>query len=228
MKNKRLIKICGLRDTENIRAVSALGIDLTGFIFWPGSPRHVRTSDILPEAEPSGFRPGRVGVFVDQEVSLIVQTARQARLSHLQLHGHESPSEIARLREALQRTGLEQVGIIKAISVEKAADLDLRRYDVCRPDLWLFDTKCAGRGGSGKKFDWSVLESYHGPVPFLLSGGIGPGDAQALNSLQHPMLAGIDLNSRFETAPGIKDVDLLRDFIHQLHFNSSSDLTIHP
>ncbi|MFS6555267.1 phosphoribosylanthranilate isomerase, partial [Parabacteroides distasonis] len=89
------------------------------------------------------------------------------------------------------------------------------QYEDCA-DLLLFDTKCAGMGGSGRHFDWSVLSRYRGTTPFLLSGGIGPGDAGRIAAFRHPMLAGIDLNSRFETAPAVKDAALLREFIEDL------------
>lgn len=215
MLSSFLIKVCGLRDCENIRAVAALGIDLTGFVFWPGSPRCVREGSDLPDSD-SCQSPRRVGVFVDEKPSVICQKIRQYRLDFIQMHGHERPEDIERLRYGLDNAGLKDVGLIKALGITSRQDLAAARDFEGLVSLLLFDTRCQERGGSGQKFDWSVLESYGGDTPFLLSGGIAPDDAQRIGSLRHPRLAGIDLNSRFELAPGLKDVGKLRLFLSQL------------
>ena len=84
-------------------------------------------------------------------------------------------------------------------------------------DMLLFDTKCETGGGSGQHFDWTLLDHYHGATPFLLSGGIGPDDVDSIKQIKHPMFAGVDLNSRFETAPGVKDIERLRHFIERVN-----------
>ena len=201
-----IIKVCGMRDAENIRAVEALGIDLMGFIFWPDSSRYA--------GEKPPYLPGncrRVGVFVDASVQDILAAVQDFWLDFLQLHGHETPETIAALKE--RAPGIR---IIKSLSIKDPEDLaQTAAYeDVC--DAFLFDTKGRLPGGNGRQFDWNVLRQYRGRLPFLLSGGIGPEDAQRIRDFDVPGCLGIDLNSRFETAPGLKDVAALKTFIETL------------
>ncbi len=201
-----MIKVCGMREADNIRAVEALGIQWMGFIFWPGSSRYVSQQ---PAYLPTKCR--RVGVFVNADMGDITAKVQEYGLHALQLHGSESPDYVLRLRRA---TALHQSPlIIKAFSISSEQDLDGHQQYEGLVDYFLFDTKCMTVGGSGKHFDWSVLRHYHGHTPFILSGGIGPDDAERLQQFHHPQCAGIDLNSRFETAPALKDVTALRQFI---------------
>lgn len=225
-----IIKVCGMRDAANIRAVDGLPVDLMGFIFWPRSSRYVsRRPDYLPT------RCKRVGVFVDAAIPDVLRHVSDYTLDYVQLHGSESPAYLRQLRAALPAAApslpaaapsLADGGfpaIIKAFSIATAADLRQTSAYHGLADLFLFDTKGPSAGGNGRKFDWSVLSAYAGPTPFLLSGGIGPADAEALRQL--PLLDGfpveyfygIDLNSRFELAPGLKDIHLLQDFIKTIH-----------
>lgn len=191
-----------MRESQNISNVIAAGANCIGMIFYPKSPRYVTA---VPEIADD-IR--RVGVFVNATTAEILDKIARYRLDMVQLHGSESPDTLRALRSAAPG-----VKLIKAISVGDAEDIaQYRQYEDCA-DLLLFDTKCAGMGGSGRHFDWSVLSHYRGTTPFLLSGGIGPGDAGRIAAFSHPMLAGIDLNSRFETAPAVKDAALLRKFI---------------
>ena len=201
-----IIKVCGMRDPDNIRAVEALGIDLMGFIFWPPSSRYVGKR---PAYLPENCR--RVGVFVDASLQDILAAVEDFRLDVLQLHGHETSAEIAALKERLPA-----VRIVKSLAVKEPADLvQTAAYEeVC--DAFLFDTKGKLPGGNGKQFDWSVLQEYRGRLPYLLSGGIGPGDERRIREFDYPGCIGIDLNSRFETAPGRKDVEALRTFIEKV------------
>ncbi len=203
-----MIKVCGMREADNIRAVETLGIQWMGFIFWPGSSRFV--------SEEPAYLPTnclRVGVFVDASNEDIVSKVAAYRLGAVQLHGHESPELIARLREAIDSNTL----VIKALSISSIEDIQLYRQYEGLVDYFLFDTKCQTVGGSGKHFDWSVLDDYQGETPFLLSGGIGPDDAARVLQFHHPRCVGIDLNSRFETAPAHKDITLLKAFLEQLN-----------
>ena len=152
------------------------------------------------------FRPKRVGVFVNASQEEIMEVAQQYRLDYLQLHGHESPD----FCYALQKRGY---ALIKAFSIATAEDLAHTADYADRVDYFLFDTKCAGYGGSGQRFDWNLLQSYQGETPFLLSGGIRPEMATDLQSFHHPRWAGIDLNSGFESAPGVKKAETLRSFL---------------
>ena len=200
---RKLVKVCGLTEGDNIRAVESLGVDLTGFIFYPRSPRCVRG---VPTYLPA--RAGRVGVFVDASFEEILSRRDEFGLEYVQLHGSESPALCRRLRDA----GLR---VIKAFGVgpdgSGLPDASSEYGDAC--DLFLFDTRTEARGGSGKSFDWSVLERYAGPVPFLLSGGIGPDSVEELKKIDNKYFIGVDLNSRFESEPGVKDVDLLSVFL---------------
>ena len=217
-----IIKVCGMRDGDNIRDVVSLGVDWIGMIFWLGSPRHVRMiptgAGIIPDrgtldsqCADSSFK--RVGVFVDAMPQTIITHAVNYNLDFVQLHGNETPTMIRNLRATLDPDIRPGIRFIKAISVASAEDIARwRDYADC-VDFFLFDTRCKCVGGSGSQFDWSMLDAYDGPLPFLLSGGIGPDDAERIAGLTHPKLAGFDLNSRFETEPGMKDVGALRKFI---------------
>lgn len=217
-----IIKVCGMRDGENIRQVAALGVDWIGMIFWPKSPRNVTMipsyAGILPDRamDMGDFKAKRVGVFVDEMPQNIITHVVNYKLDLIQLHGKETPTLIRNLRHTLDPDIRPGIKIIKAISVSSRDDLDATKPYEGVVDYFLFDTKCPTVGGSGQQFDWSVLAEYVGETPFLLSGGIGPDDAERIRAFHHPKCIGIDLNSRFETAPAQKDVDALRHFLSQL------------
>ncbi|MBP5339902.1 MAG: phosphoribosylanthranilate isomerase [Prevotella sp.] len=217
-----IIKVCGMRDGENIRQVAALGVDWIGMIFWDKSPRNVTmiptNAGIIPDrgSDIGDFKAKRVGVFVDEMAQNIITHVVNFRLDLVQLHGHESPTLIRNLRRTLDPDICPGIKFIKAISISSPNDIaTYRTYEDC-VDYFLFDTKCPTVGGSGEQFDWSILEAYDGDVPFLLSGGIGPDDAARVKAFHHPKCIGIDLNSRFETEPGLKDINKLKQFLEQL------------
>ena len=192
-----------MREADNIRDVEALGIDMIGFIFWPKSSRYVsQRPDYLPK------RVKRVGVFVDEDPEQVRRLAGEYGLDYIQLHGQESPSYIFQLR------GLH---VIKAFNISTAEDLLQTQPYEGLVDYFLFDAKGKSVGGNGEKFNWDVLNAYQGSTPFLLSGGIGPDDAARVNAFHHPKCIGIDLNSRFELAPGLKDVAKLKEFMCNLN-----------
>ena len=202
-----LVKVCGMRDAENICEVEALGIDLMGFIFWPKSSRYVSER---PAYLPTNCK--RVGVFVDEDIETVKRIADDYALDYIQLHGHELADYCAQLR------GFK---LIKAFNIATTEDFKQTEPYTGIVDYFLFDTKGKSVGGNGEKFDWSVLSAYDGNTPFLLSGGIGPDDAEVLTSHFSPLTskkcAGIDLNSRFEQAPGLKDINKLKDFLNALN-----------
>ena len=199
-----IIKVCGMRDAHNIREVEALGVDWIGMIFYPRSLRYV--SEVPAEGRPR--RAKRVAVFVDAPLADICRTVRDYAFDLVQLHGDESPQQCRDLRKALPG-----VKIVKAFSVKDAASLQgVAQYEGTA-DYYLFDTHCDSRGGSGQMFDHALLQAYAGSTPFLLSGGLSPDNVCEVKALKHPMLAGYDLNSRFETAPALKDPALIKQFI---------------
>ena len=205
-----IVKVCGMREAENIRAVEALGVDWMGFIFWEHSSRNVcQRPAYLPT------RAKRVGVFVDAPLDVVCQHVEAFGLDVVQLHGSESPTYLRDLRNALAGDVL----IVKAFSIATRDDLLQTSFYEGLADFFLFDTKAQLVGGNGRKFDWNVLAHYDGSTPFLLSGGIGPDDAARLSAFSHPRLAGIDLNSRFEISPALKNVELLKQFLYDIQQN---------
>lgn len=213
-----IIKVCGMREAENIRAVEALRPDWMGFVFWPKSKRLV---SIIPEYMPVHAK--RVGVFVDEDVELLLERVRDYGLDIIQLHGSESPEYVRRLKAATALQLCREVRVIKAFSIATSEDFVSTIPYEGFVDYYLFDTKTPLPGGSGQQFDWDVLAGYTGEIPFLLSGGIGPDDAGRLRSLFRAgsgiiakKCIGIDLNSRFEKAPGLKDVNQLKVFMQSL------------
>ena len=215
-----------MRDGENIRQVSKLGVDYIGMIFWEKSPRNVTmtpthagiipdTTQLVTDKEtPSSYQ--RVGVFVDEMAQNIIMRVVNFKLDVIQLHGHEEPTFIRNLRSTIVPDLRPSIQIWKAISIADRESLEkYKPYEDC-VDAFVFDTKCTCVGGSGQQFDWSVLDNYDGEKPFLLSGGIGPDDVDRIRHFKHPKMMGIDLNSRFETEPGMKNVELLKQFLTQL------------
>ena len=203
-----LVKVCGMRNAENIRDVEALGIDMMGFIFCPKSSRYVSAR---PAYLPQKCK--RVGVFVDEDIENIKKIADDYALDFVQLHGHESPDFIRTLK--FQVSGF-RFQVIKAFNIATKEDLEATTSYEGLADYFLFDTKGPSVGGNGEKFDWSVLEAYNGDTPFLLSGGIGPDDTERILDYHHPKCIGIDLNSRFEIEPGIKDITKLKTFLNDV------------
>lgn len=227
-----ITKVCGIRDGENIRQVAELGVDWIGMIFWEKSPRHVTMipshAGIIPDraslsTPKTHSSPLRVGVFVDEMAQNIITRVVNFQLDLIQLHGHETPTLIRNLRRTLDPDIRPGIKIIKAISVSNRDDIAIYKDYADCVDYFLFDTKCPSVGGSGQQFDWSALDAYDGDIPFLLSGGIGPDDAERVRTFisagsgsAAAKCIGIDLNSRFEAAPGLKDVEALRRFLNEL------------
>ena len=207
-----------MRDADNIRDISALGVDMIGLIFYPPSPRYVQQfssgAGIIPDYAPDmGKTPLRVGVFVDDMPQNIVTRVYNYKLDYIQLHGNEPRETLENLGATIDPDIKPKIKIIKAISVSSAEDIKKYKEYVGAADLFLFDTKCKTVGGSGEQFDWQVLQAYDGDVPFLLSGGIGPDDAERVKNFHHPKCIGIDLNSKFEIEPALKDVEKLKQFL---------------
>ena len=202
------IKVCGMKYPENISEVIALKPDMMGFIFYPKSPRYAEPLDKeFMLSFPRNVL--KIGVFVNEELDDMLEMVKKYNLNGVQLHGAESEDMCYTFRQ----TGLLT---LKAFSIAEPADFDKTEDYEGTCDLYVFDTKTPQHGGSGQKFDWSILSAYQGNTPFLLSGGIGPDDADAIKAINHPMLRGVDLNSRFETEPGRKDASRLENFLKEL------------
>lgn len=200
-----------MKDPENIREVVALQPDYMGFIFYSKSPRFVGELDpeIIKQIPESICK---VGVFVNENAFNIFRIVQTYGLNAVQLHGKENPATCRILRR-------KRLKVIKVLSISDADDLLVAEdYQKCC-DYLLFDTKTPLHGGSGQQYDWNILNNYTGRVPFFLSGGIGPEDAKRIKDFEHPKLQAIDINSRFETEPGTKDVKTLETFLNKLRTN---------
>ena len=202
------IKVCGMREPENIREISGIEPDYMGFIFYPGSKRY--TGNLSP-AELKDFPDGikKVAVFVNAAREEILNICLTYSIQIIQLHGEESP-EFCRsfLDDGFQ--------VIKAFRIGQILDMDeMERYtETC--NFILLDTSWEGFGGTGRKFDWEQLREYRVKLPFFLSGGIAPDDAARIKEMDHPQLYAVDLNSQFEIVPGLKNLNELDTFIRKL------------
>jgi phosphoribosylanthranilate isomerase len=209
------IKICGMRDPENILEVAELKPDLMGFIFYPSSPRYaVKISGHeIPIKFPPHIR--KAGVFVNADFEMITGSVRKYSLDIVQLHGNETPDACHRLKE----TGIP---VIKAFNIKKSSGFKLCSEFIPCTDYFLFDASTSGYGGSGYKFDWKILDKYDLEHPFFLSGGISLRDVKNILEIKNPAFYGIDLNSRFEVSPGLKNTDTLKKFISDIRLNNKS------
>ncbi len=205
-----IVKVCGIREVENLKQLVKLPINWIGFIFYKPSDRFLEAPGLDSEAmrifEISDFGMKKVGVFVNANREEIETKVNEYKLDIIQLHGDESPEFCQKLK-ALSFT------IVKAFSLDENFDFNrLNPYkDHC--DYFLFDTKGQLRGGNGQTFNWGIVNQYKLDVPFILSGGIGPDEITALRQFQHPQFAGVDLNSKFELRPGYKNAALLNSFV---------------
>lgn len=207
------LKVCGMREPENIRSlISEVNPDWMGLIFYPKSPRYVSDEKA---AELKEFPVKKVGVFVNASEAEILRKVDQFGLSAIQLHGSESPDFVKSLAE---KTEAE---LWKVVSV--GTEIDWKSLEGYLPFVskFLFDTATAAHGGSGKRFDWKVLETYPFDKGFLLSGGLDGESAEEVLALrqQIPQLKGVDLNSKFEDAPGVKNIEKLKRFNKNLDKN---------
>lgn len=212
------LKICGMRDPDNIDQVALLQPDYLGLIFFEGSPRFVK--DEIRELEGT---VKKTGVFVNASEDLILEKVRKYDLSAVQLHGEESPEFCRQLKNTFSEAG-KNPELIKVFGVKETFNFDLLEAYEGIVELFLFDTKGKSKGGNGITFNWEVLKDYPSPTPFFLSGGIGPEEIPAIKSLyQHfqkknkqELFFGVDVNSRFETAPGLKNAEKLKTFRKEL------------
>lgn len=206
------VKVCGMRDIDNIAELCNLSIDYIGMIFYSKSPRYVETTPSINIQQLKDITTSsniqRIGVFVNEDIQYVLDKAKEYQLDYVQLHGNESPEYCKELSKS--------ISIIKAFSISCSDDFsNIEQYtDFC--DYFLFDTKTESYGGSGYKFDWSILNNYTEKTPFFLSGGISLTDVEQIKAMIHPLFYGIDVNSRFESEPSLKDIELLSQFLNKL------------
>jgi phosphoribosylanthranilate isomerase len=194
--NEIKLKVCGMKEDQNIREVGLLAPDFMGFIFYEKSPRFVGHDFKIPD-QPRSVK--RVGVFVNASTEVILEKAHDHQLEFIQLHGQEPV-------EQCQELTRNKLKILKAFAVDDEMDFSLTKpyRDCC--DFFLFDTKGKYFGGNAQAFNWNVLKRYDQQTPFFLSGGIGPENVVHVKELKDMNLHAIDINSGVEVRPGLKDV----------------------
>lgn len=201
------IKVCGITELKQLQQLDGLDVDFAGLIFYPESPRYVAGKISGKDLKRADLDLKKVGVFVNPEMIEVLDAIDEYGLDVVQLHGDESPSMCEDLSA--------EVEVIKAFRISGEEDIDalVAPYDaVC--DYYLFDTGGLREsfGGTGRQFDWSLLSKARIEKPFFLSGGIGPEDAARVKAFRHPDFFGVDINSRFETEPGVKDMARVLQF----------------
>ena len=201
------IKVCGLRDKENIAQVATLSPDYMGFIFYKSTPRFVGDIDVETlDNIPSTIN--KTAVFVNESAERISAIIDKYNFDFVQLHGNETPAFCKALRD--------QAIVIKAFGIDKKFDFSKLSKYRNKVDLFLFDAKTDIYGGSGKTFDWNILDKYEMDIPFFLSGGLSLDNLEEVKNITHPQFYGVDLNSRFEIEPALKDIDKLEKAFNML------------
>ncbi|CAI8940921.1 phosphoribosylanthranilate isomerase [Chryseobacterium sp. IT-36CA2] len=206
------LKVCGLTKTDQIQELISMNVDFLGFIFYEKSPRYVLNHLSLEDLAAIDHH-GKVGVFVNEEIDKILNIVQQADLNFVQLHGDESDDFIIELREKLD----PEVGIIKVIRVGNNDDDNKDKIaqtlssNLQSVTYYLFDTDSKAFGGTGKQFDWNILNGFQIPIPYFLSGGISEENIGNIKTLKQQPFA-LDINSKFETEPGNKNINRIKEF----------------
>ena len=195
-----------MRNPSNILEIAELEPDIMGFIFYRFSQRYAGETIDKTLLSQISSSVSKAGVFVNENEDQITAAVRKYSLDMVQLHGDESPSLCRNLKE-------KGITVIKAFSMSRDNPFSQCNEYSSFADYFLFDAPGTGYGGSGKQFNWKMLEDYNFNKPFFLSGGISPDDVYKISEIKHPSLFGIDINSRFEIMPGVKDTESIRNFI---------------
>lgn len=207
------VKVCGMTQLGQVRQLDEMGVDFAGFIFYPKSPRYVGKHLSGEQLKKAKVRLGKVGVFVHATYEEVMRSVDEYGLDMVQLHGDETP----RFCEQLAN----YITVIKVFRLAENDPVDwiIRPYEESC-DMFLFDTLGVGYGGTGKKFNWDILKGTQMNKLFYLSGGIEPEDTEKLKEFAKDPVAkklfSVDINSKFETEPGVKDMDKVREFIDRL------------
>jgi phosphoribosylanthranilate isomerase len=201
------LKVCGMRETENIGAIASLSPDYVGFIFYRGSKRFVGEDFEIPKDFPATIK--RVGVFVNEDSAAILKLVVKHSLDFVQLHGEETVEQCAGLK-------MRKVGVIKVFPIAPGFDFKVTNPYAGVVDYFLFDAKGIEHGGNGIVFDWEVLNAYNQKIPFFLSGGLSPANVDLVKQLKGMNIHSLDVNSGVEVRPGVKDVGLVRRVIETM------------
>ena len=222
------IKVCGMREEENVEALLQLPIDYIGFIFYKNSARNVPKGaliDWIANKQKQFNNIQRVGVFVNSEIDFVLNKVHDYQLDYVQLHGEESAEYCAEIQSFWDMSTVRRAKLIKVFAVDDDFNFGFTKAYEPHCSYFLFDTKGPKRGGNGQKFDWELLKEYEGETPFFLSGGIDEDSADRILSLNLEQLVGIDVNSKFETAPGLKDIDKLKPFVEAIKAHDNKTIS---
>lgn len=199
------VKVCGMRDAENIAALTKINPDFIGFIFYDKSPRYVGEMDEnILKAIPKAIK--KVGVFVNANPDYIIKNAKKYDLQYVQLHGHETPDFCRNLKT-------RGINIIKAFLIDDTFNFSSLNNYKPHTDYFLFDTKGTQIGGNGVTFDWNLLKKYDNEKPFFLSGGLSLENIEQVAELSGLRIYGLDVNSNFEIEPALKDIDKIAELL---------------
>lgn len=207
------LKVCGLKHEHNIAELAKLPIGYIGFIFYKKSPRFIGEHLSVDFVRTIPKRIKKTGVFVNENSYAIFSKIARYDLDIVQLHGNESPESCAELRPFVK--------VIKAFQIQDSFDFKQLENYLHVVDYFLFDSSSENYGGSGKLFNWQLLKKYNYTIPFFLSGGVNEEHIEAINQLNMQQLTAIDINSKFETEPGLKDTERVKQFILKLNNNDN-------
>ncbi|MBN2519205.1 MAG: phosphoribosylanthranilate isomerase [Bacteroidales bacterium] len=206
MANRIKIKVCGMREFQNINQLVELNPDYIGFIFYPNSKRFAgkKISSKILKIIPKEIK--KVGVFVNEELEKLKKIVKKNQIDFVQLHGNETPDFCKNVKES-------NISIIKSFSINERFNFKIMENYKEYCDFFLFDTFTIYFGGSGEKFNWEILKNYDNEIPVFLSGGISPDDIDAIDKLTWLNIHAVDINSKFETEPGLKNIEKVQQFI---------------
>ena len=217
MESQFQVKVCGLTKLNQIKELIDLKVDFLGFIFYEKSPRYVLNHLSLEQISEINHQ-AKVGVFVNEDLAKIIEISEKAKLNFIQLHGDETEEFISELRQKLN----SKIAIIKVIRIGNLTEnLESKIHNLkSKIDYLLFDTDSKAFGGTGKTFDWEILNEMEIPIPYFLSGGISLENIHQLSTINHQPIA-LDINSKFEIEPGNKDLEKIKEFIKLLKVKNS-------
>ena len=209
MESQFQVKVCGLTKLNQIKDLIDLKVDFLGFIFYENSPRYVLNYLSLEQISEINHQ-AKVGVFVNEDLEKIIEISEKAKLNFIQLHGDETEEFISELRQKLN----SKIAVIKVIRIGNLTEnLESKILNLkSKIDYLLFDTDSKAFGGTGKTFDWNILNDIEIPIPYFLSGGISLENIHQLSTINHQPFA-LDINSKFEIEPGNKDINKIKEFI---------------
>lgn len=207
-----LIKVCGITSVDQLQSLQEIGVDYAGIIFYERSPRFIGKYQLTAKGlSDANLKIKRIGVFVNEVEEKILETVHEWGLTMVQLHGEESPTFCEKISNHVKTIKAFRVNEMESLSYKVNAYQDAVEY-------FLFDAMGEQYGGTGKQFNWELIKEAQIQKPFFLSGGVGPEDATSVLNLRddNPLCYAVDVNSRFEIEPGVKNMVLVRQFVDSI------------